>query len=72
MGHKPVPLQGGESNYPPFIDQRTTVKQKKSIGMDNYHFRKTFILGKKPQRFVIHLTGDNRYKLLVNGRAGQG
>lgn len=43
MGHKPVPLQGGESNYPPFIDQRTTVKQKKSIGMDNYHFRKTFI-----------------------------
>lgn len=43
MGHKPVPLQGGESNYSPFIDQRTTVKQKKSIGMDNYHFRKTFI-----------------------------
>ena len=37
-----------------------------------YHFRKTFILSKKPQRFVIHLTGDNRYKLLVNGRAGQG
>lgn len=33
-----------------------------------YHFRKTFSLDQKPDRFVIHLTGDNRYRLFVNGK----
>jgi len=32
-----------------------------------YHFRKTFELSAKPDKFVIHVSADNRYKLLVNG-----
>jgi hypothetical protein len=33
-----------------------------------FHFRKTFELGAAPQRFVIHVSGDNRYELFVNGQ----
>lgn len=32
-----------------------------------YHFRKTFDLPAVPSRFVVHVTGDNRYQLFVNG-----
>jgi len=32
-----------------------------------FHFRKKFTLSAKPERFVIHVSADNRYKLLVNG-----
>jgi alpha-L-rhamnosidase len=32
-----------------------------------FHFRKTFPLESSPQRFVIHVSGDNRYELFVNG-----
>ena len=32
-----------------------------------FHFRKTFTLDSVPQRFVIHVSGDNRYELFVNG-----
>ena len=32
-----------------------------------FHFRKTFSLASAPQRFVIHVSGDNRYELYVNG-----
>jgi hypothetical protein len=32
-----------------------------------YHFRKTFELPSKPDRFVIHVSADNRYQLFVNG-----
>jgi alpha-L-rhamnosidase len=32
-----------------------------------YHFRKSFDLQTKPSSFVIHVTGDNRYQLFVNG-----
>lgn len=32
-----------------------------------YHLRKTFELGEKPENFVVHLTGDQRYRLYVNG-----
>jgi hypothetical protein len=33
-----------------------------------FHFRKTFILDTVPQHFVIHVSGDNRYELFVNGQ----
>ncbi len=33
-----------------------------------FHFRKTFTLAAAPQQFVIHVSGDNRYELFVNGR----
>jgi alpha-L-rhamnosidase len=32
-----------------------------------FHFRKTFSLDTAPPRFVIHVSGDNRYELFVNG-----
>lgn len=34
-----------------------------------YHFRKNFELAQKPGRFVINVSGDNRYRLFVNGKA---
>ena len=32
-----------------------------------YHFRRTLELPAKPERFVVHVTGDNRYELFANG-----
>jgi hypothetical protein len=32
-----------------------------------YHFRRTFELASRPAQFVVHVTGDNRYQLFVNG-----
>ncbi len=32
-----------------------------------FHFRKSFTLDSVPQHFVIHVSGDNRYELFVNG-----
>jgi len=32
------------------------------------HFRNTFDLNTKPERFVVHVSGDNRYRLYVNGQ----
>ncbi|MFL6352848.1 MAG: alpha-L-rhamnosidase N-terminal domain-containing protein [Bryobacteraceae bacterium] len=32
-----------------------------------YHFRRIFELPARPQHFVIHVSGDNRYELYVNG-----
>ncbi|MGD2120426.1 MAG: alpha-L-rhamnosidase C-terminal domain-containing protein [Gemmatimonadota bacterium] len=34
-----------------------------------YHFRRTFDLDSAPESFVIHVSGDNRYRLFVNGRS---
>jgi alpha-L-rhamnosidase len=34
-----------------------------------YLFRKQFDLLERPQRFVVHVTGDARYRLFVNGRS---
>ncbi len=33
-----------------------------------YHFRKQFDLETKPEHFKIHVSGDSRYQLYVNGR----
>jgi len=33
-----------------------------------YHFRKSFELPQKPGRFVVNVSGDNRYRLFVNGK----
>ena len=32
-----------------------------------YHFRKNFDLAQKPTQFVINVSGDNRYRIFVNG-----
>lgn len=34
-----------------------------------YHFRKSINLPRKPSRFIVHVTADNRYRLFVNGNA---
>jgi alpha-L-rhamnosidase len=33
-----------------------------------YHFRLNLDLGAKPSSFVVHVSGDNRYQLFVNGK----
>ena len=33
-----------------------------------FHFRKAFTLDSVPEHFVIHVSGDNRYELFVNGQ----
>lgn len=33
-----------------------------------YHFRKSFQLKNQPEKFIIHVSGDNRYRLFVNGK----
>ena len=33
-----------------------------------FHFRKILDLAARPERFVVHVSGDNRYILHVNGR----
>jgi hypothetical protein len=38
-------------------------------GYGVYHFRKTFELKKRPQKFIIHVSGDNRYRLFVNEKS---
>jgi alpha-L-rhamnosidase len=32
-----------------------------------YHFRRAFDLASRPASFVVHVSGDNRYQLFVNG-----
>ncbi len=32
-----------------------------------FHFRKTFNLSGKPTEFIVHISGDNRYRFFVNG-----
>ena len=32
-----------------------------------FHFRKTFELKEQPDQFIINVSGDNRYRLFVNG-----
>lgn len=36
-------------------------------GYGVYHFRRVFDLASRPASFVVHVTGDNRYQLFVNG-----
>ena len=43
-----------------------TGEPEKDYGV--YHFRKKIEVDKKPDKFLIHVSGDNRYKLFVNGK----
>src|SRR5688572_1053862 len=33
-----------------------------------FHFRHVLSLQRKPERFIVHVSADNRYRLFVNGR----
>ena len=37
-------------------------------GFGVFHFRRTFSLPVQPERFVVHVSADNRYRLFVNGQ----
>ena len=37
------------------------------FGFGIYHFRRAIDLAARPDRFVVHVTADNRYQLWVNG-----
>jgi len=39
-----------------------------ATGYGVYHFRRRFDLPARPERFIIHVSADNRYQLFVNGR----
>jgi len=43
------------------------VKNLQQYGV--YHFRKNFLLKDKPSSFNIHVSGDQRYRLFVNGES---
>lgn len=43
------------------------VKNLQQYGV--YHFRKKFLLKAKPLSFSIHVSGDQRYRLFVNGQS---
>ena len=36
-------------------------------GYGVYHFRRTIVLGARPQSFVVDISADNRYQFFVNG-----
>lgn len=44
-----------------------TVPGADEQGYGVYHFRKTFSLDSRPDKFVVFVSGDNRYQLYVNG-----
>jgi len=33
-----------------------------------FHFRRVFELAQKPEKFIVHVSGDNRYRLFVNSK----
>jgi len=33
-----------------------------------FHFRRSFQLGRQPEKFIVYVSADNRYRLFVNGR----
>ncbi|HWC97459.1 MAG TPA: alpha-L-rhamnosidase C-terminal domain-containing protein [Candidatus Sulfopaludibacter sp.] len=44
-----------------------SVPNAPETGYGVYHFRRTVTLAAKPERFLVHASGDNRYQLFVNG-----
>ena len=43
------------------------VPNEPANGYGVYQFKKNFTLTSKPDSFIVHASGDNRYKLYVNG-----
>lgn len=65
-------LSAGAQSNPELLTRRWEAKWIVAAGTDPfgfgiYHFRKTVELPARPERFVVHVTGDNRYQLWVNG-----
>jgi alpha-L-rhamnosidase len=51
----------------PWEAQWISCPGKPSQGFGVFHFRKNLTLSSKPAQFIIHVSGDNRYELFING-----
>ena len=51
----------------PWKAQWLQVSGASQHGFGVYYFRKNLKLDQKPDKFIVHLSGDNRYKFYVNG-----
>ncbi len=54
--------------HQPWTANWIKVPQTSDLGYGVYHFRKNIQLDAVPERFLVHLSADNRYKLYVNGQ----
>ena len=52
----------------PWPAQWIAVPGAPANGYGVYHFRKILTIAAKPTSFIVHVSGDNRYKLFVNGQ----
>ncbi len=71
MGTAPL-VAWAQSGSPELLGRTWTAKwiaapSTPPTGYGVYHFRRTINLAAKPERFVVHASGDNRYQLFVNG-----
>lgn len=64
----PNPLLPPDLINKPWTGKWIAVTGETQNGYGVYHFRKKIDLIKKPETFVVHVSGDNRYKLFVNGK----
>lgn len=64
----PNPVLPQELMQKPWSAQWIAVAGEPERGYGVYHFRKQISVDHKPDTFVIHVSGDNRYKLFVNGQ----
>ena len=60
----PTLLQAQEDESAPWISYPTANVNNYGV----YHFRRSFTLDQAPSRLVVHVSGDNRYQLFVNGQ----
>jgi hypothetical protein len=72
MAQTAAPAQAAPAINPDLLVRRWDARWIVAAGTDPfgfgvYHFRKVVDLPERPQRFVVHVTADNRYQLWVNG-----
>ena len=72
IGLSPINVSNGQMVNPELLSRPWRSKwiacpqgPRREFGV--YHFRKTFSLQSRPAHFIIHVSGDNRYELFVNG-----
>ncbi|WP_405410700.1 alpha-L-rhamnosidase N-terminal domain-containing protein [Maribacter sp. Asnod1-A12] len=51
-----------------WTSQWITHPKESTLDARKFLFRRTFELDSKPEKFIIHLSADNRYRLYVNGK----
>ncbi|PRY11650.1 alpha-L-rhamnosidase-like protein [Pontibacter ummariensis] len=64
----PNPVLPAELTTKPWPAQWIAVAGEPAKAYGVYHFRKSIDLPAKPASFLVHVSGDNRYKLFVNGQ----